>query len=241
MNLFSIYFIVVAAVATVIATVVAAAIGAAVVVAVGVAVGVVVGVVVVVVVAAAVAVAVAVAAAVAVVAVVIAAATAAIADVDVVVVAAVIAVAVDVAVVGAADVAVTVVVVVAAVVYSVEILERAHMVNCNPIWTPVDTESKFGDDVQQVCLYMHDPWEPHFSALKRILLLIALLLGEAEYRNVANAVAKTYWLWNLLRELHTPLSSATLFYYDNVSIVYLSFNSVQHQRTKHIEIDIHFV
>ncbi|GJS05852.1 homeodomain-like protein [Tanacetum coccineum] len=23
--------------------------------------------------------------------------------------------------------------------------------------------------VQQVCLYMHDPWEPHFSALKRIL------------------------------------------------------------------------
>ncbi|GJZ95103.1 ribonuclease H-like domain-containing protein [Tanacetum coccineum] len=32
-----------------------------------------------------------------------------------------------------------------------------------------------------------------------------------------------------------------LIYYDNVSAVYLSSNPVQHQRTKHIEIDIHFV
>jgi hypothetical protein len=30
-------------------------------------------------------------------------------------------------------------------------------------------------------------------------------------------------------------------YCDNVNVVYLSTNSVQHQRTKHIEIDLHFV
>nr|GFA16850.1 ribonuclease H-like domain-containing protein [Tanacetum cinerariifolium] len=65
--------------------------------------------------------------------------------------------------------------------------------------------------------------------------------AEAEYQGVANAVAETCWLRNLLRELHTPLSSATLVYCDNVSAVYLSSNLVQHQRTKHIEIDIHFI
>ncbi|GJV81134.1 ribonuclease H-like domain-containing protein [Tanacetum coccineum] len=65
--------------------------------------------------------------------------------------------------------------------------------------------------------------------------------AEAEYRGVANAVAETCWLRNLLRELHTPLSTATIVYCDNVSAVYLSSNPVQHQRTKHIEIDIHFV
>ncbi|GKC89196.1 ribonuclease H-like domain-containing protein [Tanacetum coccineum] len=65
--------------------------------------------------------------------------------------------------------------------------------------------------------------------------------AEAEYRGVANAVAETCWLRNLLRELHTPLATATLVYCDNVSAVYLSSNPVQHQRTKHIEIDIHFV
>ncbi|GJY14763.1 ribonuclease H-like domain-containing protein, partial [Tanacetum coccineum] len=65
--------------------------------------------------------------------------------------------------------------------------------------------------------------------------------AEAEYRGVANAVAETCWLRNLLRELHTPLSTATIVYCDNVIVVYLSSNLVQHQRTKHIEIDIHFV
>ncbi|GJY02347.1 ribonuclease H-like domain-containing protein [Tanacetum coccineum] len=64
---------------------------------------------------------------------------------------------------------------------------------------------------------------------------------EAEYRGVANVVAETAWLRNLLRELHSPLSTATLVYFDNVSAVYMSANPVQHQRTKHIDIDIHFV
>ncbi|GKD27235.1 ribonuclease H-like domain-containing protein, partial [Tanacetum coccineum] len=65
--------------------------------------------------------------------------------------------------------------------------------------------------------------------------------AEAEYRGVANVVAETCWLRNLLHKLHNPLCSAKLVYCDNVSAVYLSCNLVQHHRTKYIEIDIHFV
>nr|GFD17241.1 NBS-containing resistance-like protein [Tanacetum cinerariifolium] len=65
--------------------------------------------------------------------------------------------------------------------------------------------------------------------------------AEAEYRGVANTVDETCWIRNLLCELHTLLSSATIVYCDNGSAVYLSSNLVQHHRTKHIEIDIHFV
>ncbi|GKF86205.1 ribonuclease H-like domain-containing protein, partial [Tanacetum coccineum] len=61
---------------------------------------------------------------------------------------------------------------------------------------------------------------------------------EDEYRGVVNVVAETAWLRNLFRELHPPLSTATLVYCDNVSVVYMFVNPVQHQRTKHIEIDI---
>ncbi|GJT14606.1 ribonuclease H-like domain-containing protein [Tanacetum coccineum] len=64
---------------------------------------------------------------------------------------------------------------------------------------------------------------------------------EVEYRGVANLVAETAWLRNLFSELHSPLSTATLVYSDNVSAIYMSGNLVQHQRTKHIEFDIHFV
>ncbi|GJT14532.1 ribonuclease H-like domain-containing protein [Tanacetum coccineum] len=97
--------------------------------------------------------------------------------------------------------------------------------------------------VQQICLHMHDPRDLHFTALKRILRYgtLSRSSAEAEYQGVANVVAETVWLRNLLLELHAPLSTATLVYCDNVSAVYLSTNHVQHQRTKHIEIDIHFV
>ncbi|GJQ97628.1 ribonuclease H-like domain-containing protein [Tanacetum coccineum] len=156
-----------------------------------------------------------------------------------------------------------------------EILERAHMQNCNPCYTPVDTGSKLGlDGNPQVCLYMHDPRDLHFTALKRILRYVRGTLDyglqlhvssttqitaytdadwagypvtlsrysvEAEYRGVANVVAETAWIRNLLHELHTPLFTATLVYCDNVSAVYMSANLIQHQRTKHIEIVIHFV
>nr|GEX10949.1 ribonuclease H-like domain-containing protein [Tanacetum cinerariifolium] len=65
--------------------------------------------------------------------------------------------------------------------------------------------------------------------------------AEGQYHGIANVVAEMAWMRNLLRELHTPLLNATLVYCDNVSVVYLSANPVQHQQTKHIEIDIHFV
>jgi hypothetical protein len=65
--------------------------------------------------------------------------------------------------------------------------------------------------------------------------------AEAEYRAVAHVVAESCWIRNLLQELHRPLDRSTVVYYDNVSAVYLSANPVQHRRTKHIEIDIHFV
>nr|GEV17690.1 ribonuclease H-like domain-containing protein [Tanacetum cinerariifolium] len=48
--------------------------------------------------------------------------------------------------------------------------------------------------------------------------------AEAEYRGVANAVAETSWIHNLLRKLHTPLFTATLVYCDNVSAIYMFVN-----------------
>ena len=65
--------------------------------------------------------------------------------------------------------------------------------------------------------------------------------AEAEYRAVANGVTEATWLRQLLLELHAPSRRASLVYCDNISAVYMSSNPVQHQRTKHIEIDLHFV
>jgi len=60
------------------------------------------------------------------------------------------------------------------------------------------------------------------------------------YIEVANVVYESCWLCNLLLELYCPITKATLVYCDNINI-YLSDNTIQYQRTKHIEMDIHFV
>ncbi|GJU87670.1 DExH-box ATP-dependent RNA helicase DExH12-like protein [Tanacetum coccineum] len=143
--------------------------------------------------------------------------------------------------------------------YTLQLLECAHLVNCNPSRITVDTDSKLDLSyaVQQICLYMHDLRELHFAALKHIMRYVqgtlelglhlyasattSLVGAEAEYQGVANVIAETAWIRNLLHELHSPLLTATLVYCDNVSAVYMSANPVQHQRTKHIEIDIHLV
>ncbi|GJY69742.1 NBS-containing resistance-like protein [Tanacetum coccineum] len=70
-----------------------------------------------------------------------------------------------------------------------------------------------------------------FFVLCNFIVTLSRSSAKAEYRGVANVVAETAWIRNLLRELHTPLFTATLVYCDNVSDVYMSTNPVQHQRT----------
>jgi hypothetical protein len=64
---------------------------------------------------------------------------------------------------------------------------------------------------------------------------------EVEYRPVANGVAEATWLCQLLLELHPHFRRATLVYCDSISAVYMTSNPIQHQRAKHIEIDLHLV
>jgi hypothetical protein len=64
---------------------------------------------------------------------------------------------------------------------------------------------------------------------------------EDKYQAIINSIAETTWLCQLLGELHSLIHRATLVYCDNVSAIYLSTSPVQHQRMKHIEIDLHFV
>lgn len=64
---------------------------------------------------------------------------------------------------------------------------------------------------------------------------------ESEYKAIANATAEVMWIQVLLYELKVDCPRATKLWCDNVSAIYLSANPVFHARTKHIEVDYHFV
>jgi histone deacetylase 1/2 len=64
---------------------------------------------------------------------------------------------------------------------------------------------------------------------------------EAEYTSLANATAKVMWIHKLLDELGISHPRAACLWCDNIGAKYLSANPAFHARTKHIEIDFHFV
>jgi len=64
---------------------------------------------------------------------------------------------------------------------------------------------------------------------------------EAEYKSLANATVELIWVQKLLSELRVPHSPVGHLWCDNLGATYLSANPVFHARTKHIEIDFHFV
>lgn len=57
---------------------------------------------------------------------------------------------------------------------------------------------------------------------------------------MAHVTSELLWIQSLLSELQVPFSKPCLFL-DNLSAVALSHNPVLHSRTKHLELDIHFV
>ncbi|CAN6456717.1 unnamed protein product [Victoria cruziana] len=69
---------------------------------------------------------------------------------------------------------------------------------------------------------------------------IARSTAEAEYRAMDAGVADVTWVRHLLEELNEPISSYILFC-DNQSAINIVRNLILHCRTKHIEIDQHFV
>ena len=58
---------------------------------------------------------------------------------------------------------------------------------------------------------------------------------------MANATAEVMWVHKLLDELGISHPKAACLWCDNIGAKYLSENPVFHARTKHIEIDYHFV
>jgi hypothetical protein len=64
---------------------------------------------------------------------------------------------------------------------------------------------------------------------------------EAKYRALANCTADLSWVRMILKDLGIFLRSLPTIWCDNLSALALASNPVFHARTKHVEVDYHFI
>eukprot|EP00253_Pinus_taeda_P023523 PITA_23523 len=70
---------------------------------------------------------------------------------------------------------------------------------------------------------------------------ISLSSAEAEYRGAAEASKEALWLRQILSEFGFEQQHPTTLWCDNQSAIPLCKDPVQHQRSKHIELHMHFI
>ena len=64
---------------------------------------------------------------------------------------------------------------------------------------------------------------------------------EAEFTTMAARVCELLWVKIILEDLKVQWSKLMKLYCDKKSVISIAHNLVQHDRTKHIEIDMHFI
>uniref|UniRef100_A0A2N9EW46 Integrase catalytic domain-containing protein n=1 Tax=Fagus sylvatica TaxID=28930 RepID=A0A2N9EW46_FAGSY len=120
--------------------------------------------------------------------------------------------------------------------YVLDLLVETGMLACKPIDTPIEQNHRL------VSQFMHAPCEKHMEAVHRILRHLKSAPGkEAEFRAMAYGICEMLWLKAMMKELGVHSKDPMKLYCDNKAAISIAHNPVQHDRTKHVEVDRHFI
>ena len=71
--------------------------------------------------------------------------------------------------------------------------------------------------------------------------IVSLSSTEAKYKALCNVTCEVVWLRRILEDIDNKQIKPTILKCDNQSSIKLAYNPIYHARTKHIEIQHHFV
>ncbi|GJR33320.1 retrovirus-related pol polyprotein from transposon RE1 [Tanacetum coccineum] len=143
--------------------------------------------------------------------------------------------------------------------YALELLKYGNVLNDKPISTPLDPIQRLNLTDGEPLSDISFDWAS-CPVTRRSVIGYAIFLGpcliswslkkqtvvsrsstEAEYRALADCTCEITWLKCLFKNLTLSVQGHICIYCDNSSTIALASNLIQHARTKHIEIDCHFM
>ncbi|KAL0404228.1 UNVERIFIED_CONTAM: Retrovirus-related Pol polyprotein from transposon RE1 [Sesamum radiatum] len=71
--------------------------------------------------------------------------------------------------------------------------------------------------------------------------VVARSSAEAEFRGMAQGICELLWIKRVLSDLRIEHAKPMNLYCDNKEAIEIAQNPVQHDRTKHVEVDRHFI
>jgi len=71
--------------------------------------------------------------------------------------------------------------------------------------------------------------------------LVSLSSAEAEFQGIAKGITEVLWIKKLITKIGFPLQLPSQLKCNNKAAISISDNPVQHDRTKHVEVDRHFI
>ncbi|GKF24579.1 cysteine-rich receptor-like protein kinase 8, partial [Tanacetum coccineum] len=124
-----------------------------------------------------------------------------------------------------------------------------------PYKLPMDPNLKLQGDAGTPLTDPESPTLVHMQAIKHLLRYLQKSPGqevqkascvskssvEAEYRAIALTCCEVTWLVSLFKDLGIKNLELVELHCDNQAALYITANPIFHARTKHIEVDCHFV
>lgn len=71
--------------------------------------------------------------------------------------------------------------------------------------------------------------------------VIARSNTKAEFSVVVQGMCNVVWTRKLLNELQVAVKFSVKLYCDNKVVINISLNPIQHDKTKHVKVDKHFI
>ncbi|XP_071738670.1 uncharacterized protein [Rutidosis leptorrhynchoides] len=92
--------------------------------------------------------------------------------------------------------------------------------------------------VNGYCVFMGDSLIAWKSKKQNV---VARSSAESEYRSMSNATTEVMWIMKVLNDLKVKYSTPIPLFCDNNSAIQMANNPIFHEKTKHLEVDVHFI